>query len=81
MRQVLNERQRPRIQAVDRSYLRNACGVRRMDGESNKNVYNRFVMSNIDERMKFGGVERQMQHPKVVWVHKNDKVRWQKDYI
>ncbi len=39
---VWNERQRSRIQAVEMSYLRNACRVRRMYGESNESVYNRF---------------------------------------
>ncbi len=36
---VWNERQRSRIQSVEMSYFRSACGVRRMDGESNESVY------------------------------------------
>ncbi len=39
------------------SYLRSACGVWRMDGESNESVYNRFGMSSEDEGMKCGVVE------------------------
>ena len=52
-----NERQRSRIQAVEMSYLRNACGVRRMDGESNESVYERFGMSSRGEGVKCGVVE------------------------
>ncbi len=33
-----NESQRPRVQAVEMSYLRSACGVSRMDGMSNECV-------------------------------------------
>ncbi len=39
------------------SYLRGACGVQRMDGESNENAYNRFGMSRKGEGMKCGVVE------------------------
>ncbi len=39
------------------SYLRSACGVQRMDGESNESVYNRFGMSSKGEGMKRGVVE------------------------
>ncbi len=35
---VWNERLRSRIQAVEMSYLRGACGVQKMDGESNESV-------------------------------------------
>ncbi len=34
-----NEGQRPRIQALEMSYLRGAYGLNRMDGESNESVY------------------------------------------
>ncbi len=54
---VWNERQRSGIQAVEMSYLRSACGVWRMDGESNESVYNRFGMSSKGEGMKHGVVE------------------------
>ncbi len=57
---VWNERQRSRIQAVEMGYLRRACGVWRMDGESNESVYNRFGMSSKGEGMKCGVV---------VWPH------------
>ncbi len=42
---VWNERQRSRIQVVEMSYLRSTCGARRMDGESNESVYNRYGIS------------------------------------
>ena len=54
---VWNERQRSRIQAVEMSYLRTACGVSRLDGESNESVYNRFGMTSRGEGMKCGVVE------------------------
>ncbi len=38
-----NESQRSRVQAVEMSYLRSACGVR-MDGMSNESVYEHFGM-------------------------------------
>ncbi len=38
-------------QAVEMSYLRGACGVWRMNGESNESVYNRFGMSSKGEGM------------------------------
>ncbi len=37
-----NESQRSRVQAVEMSYLRSACGVSRMDGMSNESVYEDF---------------------------------------
>ena len=54
---VWNESQRSRIQAVEMSFLRGACGVGRMDGESNERVYGRFGMSSKGEGMKCGVVE------------------------
>jgi len=33
-----------RIQAVEMSYLKTACGVSRMDVKSNESVYGRFGM-------------------------------------
>ncbi len=39
---VWNQSQRSKIQAVEMSYLRGGCGVNRMDGESNENVYRKF---------------------------------------
>ncbi len=54
---VWNESQRSGIEAVEMSYLRNACGMRRMDGESNESVYNRFGMSSKGEGVKCGVVE------------------------
>ena len=52
-----NESQRSRIQAVEMSFLRGACGIGRMDGESNERVYGRFGMSSKGEGMKCGVVE------------------------
>ncbi len=37
-----NKYQKSKIQAVEISYLRGGCGMSRMDGESNENVYGRF---------------------------------------
>ena len=51
---VWNERQRSRIQAVEMSFLRGACGVGRMDGESNERVYERLGMSSKGEGVKCG---------------------------
>ncbi len=53
---VWNQSQRSKIQAVEISYLRGECGVNRMDGESNENVYRRFGMSSR-EGIKCGVVE------------------------
>ncbi len=33
------------IQAAEVSYLRGACGLNRMDGESNENVYEKYGMN------------------------------------
>ncbi len=46
-----------RIQAVEINYLRGVCGLNRMDGESNKSVYNKFVMSVKNEGINCGVVE------------------------
>ncbi len=37
--------------------LRCACGLNRMDGESNESVYEKFVMSFKSERINCGVVE------------------------
>ncbi len=52
-----NEGPRTRIQAVEMSYLRGACGLNGMDGESNKSVYGKFGMSFKSEGMNCGVVE------------------------
>ncbi len=52
-----NESQRSRVQAVEMSYLRSACGVSRMDGVRNESVYERFGMSHVDVGKKCGVVE------------------------
>ncbi len=44
---ALNESQGSRVQAVEISYLRSACGVNRMDGVSNESVYERFEMCHV----------------------------------
>ncbi len=48
------------------SYLRSACGVWRMDGESNENAYNRFGTSSKGEGMKCGVVEG-VEHNTLRW--------------
>ncbi len=58
-----NESQRSRVQAMEMSYLRSACGVSRMDGMSNESVYKHFGMCHVGEGKKCGvvkGVKRQM---------------------
>ena len=52
-----NKCQRSKIQAVEMSYLRGGCGVNRMDGESNENVYRRLGMATKGEGMGCGVVE------------------------
>ncbi len=52
-----NESQRCRVQAVEMSYLRGACGVSRMDGVSNESVYDRFGKSHVGVGKKCGVVE------------------------
>ncbi len=52
-----NESQRSRVQAVEMSYLRSACGVSRMDGISNESVYKRFGMCHVGKGKKCGVVE------------------------
>ncbi len=56
-----NESQRSRVQAVEMSYLRSACGVGRMDGMSNESVYECFGMCHVGEGKKRGVAEE------VVW--------------
>ncbi len=52
-----NESQRSRVQAVEMSYLRSACGVSRMDGVNNESMYERFGMSHVGVGKKCGVVE------------------------
>ena len=54
------------IQALGISYLRAACGVSRLEGESNESVYNRFCMTCKGEGMMCGVVE---------WIKRN-ALRW-----
>ncbi len=54
---VWNERQRLMIQAVEMNHLRSVCGIRKMDGESNESMYNRYGMPSKGEGMKCGVVE------------------------
>ncbi len=63
---VWNQSQRSKIQAVEISYLRGRCGVNRMDGESNENVYRKFGMSSRGEGMGCG----------VVKIVKHSTLRW-----
>ena len=61
-----NGGQRSRIQAVEMSYLRGACGLTRWDGESNETVYERCGMSENERGVNCGVVE---------WVKRNT-LRW-----
>ncbi len=54
---VWNKSQRSRVQAVEMSYLRSACGVSRLDGMSNESVYEHFGMCHVGEGKKCGVVE------------------------
>ncbi len=53
-----NESQRSRVQVVEMSYLRRACGVSRMDGMSNEGMsYKRFGMCHRGDGKKCGVVD------------------------
>ncbi len=52
-----NESQRSRVQAVEMSYLRSACGVSRWDRESNEDTYRRCGMSETAVGVDCGVVE------------------------
>ncbi len=52
-----NAVQQSRIQAVEMSYIRGACGVSRWDGESNENTYGRFGISETAVEMDCRVVE------------------------
>ncbi len=51
---------------VEMSYLRNACGVSRMDGMSNENVYEWFGMCHVGEGKKCGVVE-EVKRQRLKW--------------
>ncbi len=61
---TLNGAQQARVNTVEMSYLREACGVSRRDGLSNKSVYERCGMRGRE--VGWGGVE---------WVKKTT-LRW-----
>ena len=61
-----NDAQQSRVQAVEMSYLRGACGVTRWDRERNESVYERFGMSEKGIGIDCGVVE---------WVKRNT-LRW-----
>ncbi len=52
-----DESQRFRVQAVEMSYLRGACGVSRWDGLSNESVYERCGMSGHGSVVECGVME------------------------
>ncbi len=47
-----NESQSSRVQSVEMSYMRSACGVSRMNGISDESVYERFGMCPVGEVKK-----------------------------
>ncbi len=59
---TLNRAQQSRVDAVEMSYLRGACGVTRWDGESNDSVYERCGMGSQANGAHCGVVE---------WVKRN----------
>ncbi len=63
--ELMSERSKIQANAIEMSYLRGGCGVNRMDGESNKNVYVRFDIPSEAERMGCGMV---VKHTEVVWI-------------
>ncbi len=60
-----NEGQISRIQAVEMSYLRGACGLNRLDGESNESMCGKFDMS--FKRVNCGMMEVVKRNTQVVW--------------
>ncbi len=56
-----NGSQRSRVQAVEVSYMRSACGVSRMDRMSNESVYEHFRMCHVGEGKHCGVVEGKRQ--------------------
>ncbi len=52
-----NAAQQSRIRAVEMSYVRGACGVSRLDSESNGDTYGRFSMSETALGMDCGVAE------------------------
>ncbi len=40
-----NKCQRSKIEAAEMSHLRGGCGMNRMDGDSDENIYRRFGMA------------------------------------
>ncbi len=52
-----NTAQQSRIQAVEMSYMRGACGVSRWDGKSNEDTYGKFGMSEAAVGMDCGVVK------------------------
>ncbi len=48
------------------SYLRGGCGVNRMDGECNENLYRKFGMSSRGEGMSCGVVEM-VRRSTLIW--------------
>ncbi len=61
-----NESQRSRVQAVEMSYLRSACGVSRLDGVSNESVYKHFEMCLVGVGKKCGVVE-EVKRQRLQW--------------
>ncbi len=64
-----NESQRSRVQAVEMSYLRSACGVSRMNRQSNESMYERFGVCHVGVGKKCGVVEEVKRQTLGVWPH------------
>ncbi len=54
---IWNRAQQSKVHAVEMSYLRQACGVTRWEGESNESAYERCSMGACASGMKCGVVE------------------------
>lgn len=52
----MEQKSKYKIEAVEVSYLRHACGVSTVDGESNESVYRKLGMFVKGEGMNCGGV-------------------------
>ncbi len=57
-----NKNQISRVQAVEMSYLRSACGASRMDGLSNERVHECFGVCYVGDGKKCGVVEEMNRH-------------------
>ncbi len=63
--ELMSSRSKIQASAIEMSYLRGGCGVNRMDGESNENVYVRFDIASEAEGIS---CEVVVKHTEIVWI-------------